>query len=620
MSKHQSESGGTNMSLNKKESASKAPALIAMGAISALLGFVLVGFALGWFVAGRDGSPANATQNPVAAAALPTAPAAPQAILPATPENTARTGQEVQPVAPTAALFEAAAAPGAPPSIPNPLFGPNFKADDGLPTYICGIEAAPSYMNLLLIQMSGKDIANGFHLGIVPIELEQAPYELDEDGMRGYMQRGDWDCIIEEIDEVVIGDYGIVTALVDESLGENGIWGRDIPTYYDLAGKRIAFEEKSSAHFFLLHVLSILPPDLRATVTLLPFRTDDAALAAFAEGRADAVSGVGESLFSTSAHGGKHIISSDQLRVIANALITSRKATREKPELVRAFHAAWFDALNLQIKDYTSAAKLISAWGHNEWSQVPVENSASVFANRFVNLAQADLRDNLNIMRNTAPIIDRLELSRQLWSDAGRQVVPDSAVDLINPSFVLALTDRADLMPDINPINNGFTLATAPRPQTAAPAVAAQPSLSVTEALTVVVVTPSLPQIGAATIVTLPCRRFEFAPERAQLTATSRDTLDRCVLPALQQRAGLNLRLAGSAAWPGPAGKYGEGQIRAFGRLRAQAIAEYLASKGIDPARLTVEEVVPPIERRESVDGSVLALDRFVEMTLIASP
>ena len=97
--------------------------------------------------------------------------------------------------------FEAGIAPNAPTTAPSPFFGPNFNANDGKPIYVCGIESAPSYLTLIHMQMSGADIAQGFHLGIVPIELAQAPYEIDEDTMRGYMQRGDWDCIIEEIDE-----------------------------------------------------------------------------------------------------------------------------------------------------------------------------------------------------------------------------------------------------------------------------------------------------------------------------------------------------------------------------------------------------------------------------------
>lgn len=594
----------------KENTAVKKTALIAMGAFTALLGFVLVGFALGWFVAGRDSTTASAVATP--------APATLAIVLPATSVPQATVEQPVEATS-TPAVFEAAAAPNAPPAAPNPLFGPNYKPGDGLPVYVCGIEPAPSYLNLLYMQMSGADVAHGFHLGIVPIELEQAPYEIDEDTMRGYMQRGDWDCIIEEIDEVMIGDYGIVTALVDESLGENGIWGRDIPTYYELANKRVAFEEKSSAHFFLLYVLSILPPDVRDTVTLLPFRTADAALAAFAEGRADAVSGVGESLFSTASGGGKPIISSDQLRVIANALITSRRAVREKPELVTAFHAAWFDALKAHTADYPKAAETIAAWGHNEWSLVPVENAASVYVSSFAKLAQADLRDNLNIMRNTVPIIDRLVISRQLWQDAGRAVVPDPAEALVDPRFVLALLNSPELLPQGDPINNGFTLATAARPQADAAPVAETPvvvtAVEPAQSLTVTVVTPA----ADVPVVVLPCRRFEFEAESVQLTDASRQTIDRCVLPALQQRAGLNLRVTGSAAWPGPRGKYTEAQIRAFGRQRAVAIANYLASQGVDPARLIVSDTVPPAERRESLDRAVLATDRYVEMVLLAA-
>ena len=58
--------------------------------------------------------------------------------------------------------------PGATPTAvivsPDPVFGPNFKADDGLPTYICGADAFGSYFTLQQIQMSGLDVRKGFHL------------------------------------------------------------------------------------------------------------------------------------------------------------------------------------------------------------------------------------------------------------------------------------------------------------------------------------------------------------------------------------------------------------------------------------------------------------------------
>jgi hypothetical protein len=54
---------------------------------------------------------------------------------------------------------------------PDPIWGPNYDANDGLPTYICGADAFGSYFTLQQMQMSGKDIEQGFHLGIIPFFL-----------------------------------------------------------------------------------------------------------------------------------------------------------------------------------------------------------------------------------------------------------------------------------------------------------------------------------------------------------------------------------------------------------------------------------------------------------------
>ena len=58
---------------------------------------------------------------------------------------------------------------------PEPIFGPNYDPEDELPTYICGADAFGSYFTLQQMQMSGKDIENGFHLGIVPFFLDEDP-------------------------------------------------------------------------------------------------------------------------------------------------------------------------------------------------------------------------------------------------------------------------------------------------------------------------------------------------------------------------------------------------------------------------------------------------------------
>ena len=101
---------------------------------------------------------------------------------------------------------------------PDPLFGPNYNQDDGLPTYVCGADAFGSYFTLQQMQMSGKDVEHGFHLGIVPFFLDEDPaYDVSEEQRTALLDAGQWDCLLTTLDSVALTSPGVVTAIVDES-------------------------------------------------------------------------------------------------------------------------------------------------------------------------------------------------------------------------------------------------------------------------------------------------------------------------------------------------------------------------------------------------------------------
>ena len=127
---------------------------------------------------------------------------------------------------------------------PDPIWGPNYDASDGLPTYVCGADAFGSYFTLQQMQMSGKDIAHGFHLGIIPFFLTD-DYDITEEQRTALLDSGQWNCLLTTLDSVALSSPGVITAIVDESAGADQLWGRDIDTINDLAGKRIAFARDS---------------------------------------------------------------------------------------------------------------------------------------------------------------------------------------------------------------------------------------------------------------------------------------------------------------------------------------------------------------------------------------
>jgi len=612
--------------------------IVMVGGISLILLVLMFGFGLGWYLTGRDEAdlPANALpKNPTAAAGagkiLYNAPNLELHIEPTVAPVLLPTPMSVQIASRARAALgrvpdgfvagpHLQVSAGRADPVP-PFFGPHFNPNDGLPIYVCGMEAFPSYLNMQLIQMLGTDVEHGFHLGIVPIELEETPlpntngnpYEIDEDRMRGFAQQGDWDCIIEEIDEDMIGNYGIVTALVDETIGSHAVWGRDMHAYTDLVGKRVAVEAKSSAHFFLLYVLSLMPAEQRNTVTVLPMHTYEDAIDSLLQGKADAISVADANPVAVQQAGATSIISSEQLRVIANSIVTSRKAVQTKPELVQAFHNAWFSALQAQLEDYDAAAELIARWGHHDWMGVPASDTSRVFRSGFAHVAQAGFQDNINVMQNVEPIIDRLSISTRLWREAGFMTVDDPPNVLIDSRFVLqAANDVAHLLQlPGKPLNDRFTLASIGRFDGTKTNAG---NVSVIE----VSAGEALPVDEAATDIKLPCRHFSFKPNSAQLTEDSQRILDFCVVPILKQRAGLYLQIKGSAAWP--RGSYTEKEILNFGMARARAIGQYLMSRQLDPSRFVITSVLPTEDHRGISDAEILAADRYVEMTLLTGP
>ncbi len=478
---------------------------------------------------------------------------------------------------------------------PDPVFGPNYESNADLPTYICGADAFGSYFVLQQMQMSGKDIEHGFNLGIVPFYLNEMPaYDISEEQRTALLKSGEWDCLLTTLDSVALTSAGVITAVVDESAGADQLWARDIATINDLNGARIAFSRGSVGEYFVYYTLSIARLNPRFDVTLVPTDSVIDAVAAFNSGQADAVSGWEPDIYEAESSGGIPLLSSAQLRIVVDVVVTSEQSITNKADLVQQFHDAWFDTLKVQLEDFDQAAADIAAWGNNDWSFVYPESAADDLTLWLESVAQADLSDNIFVMRDPSAIVKQLETARRVWAAAGLTVPEDDVNDLVNTGFVARSGNQASLQANADPINDTFSLSS-------------KLDLS------------GIDTTDAATLAVLPCRRFTFLPESTELTLESRRILDDCVMPILSQSVGLFLKVEGSSAWPGPPGTYTQEEIQAFGEARAQSVVDYLVSQGIDPARFIVEGVLPPEDHWETEDPDLQAEDRYVEMILITT-
>jgi ABC-type nitrate/sulfonate/bicarbonate transport system substrate-binding protein len=475
---------------------------------------------------------------------------------------------------------------------PEPVFAPNVNIDDGLPRYVCGADAFGSYFTLQQMQMSGMDQEHGFHLGIVPFFLDDNPvYDVSEEQRTALLGSGAWDCLLTTLDSVALTSPGVITIIVDESAGADQLWAREAETINELKDQRISFSRGSVGEYFVYYSLSIARLNPRFDVTLVPQDSVADAVAAFNDGQADAVSGWEPDIYEAEQSGGLPLLSSSQLRIVMDVVVTSRQSIESKPDLVQSFHDAWFETLKHQIDEFDTAASEIAAWGHNDWSFVYEESASEDLTLWLENVAQADLGDNAFVMRDPSPIISRLEIARRVWAASGAEVPSDDVLELIDAGYVLRSASQAGLQARGDPVNDTF---------------------SITVQLDLSGIDPD----DAATLAVLPCRRFVFLPESTELTLESRRILDECVMPTLLQSVGLLLRVKGSSAWPGPEGTYTQREILEFAQARGQSVVDYLVSQGIDPARFVVEATLPPEDHWETEDPSKQAEDRFVEMTL----
>ncbi|MCB8941938.1 MAG: ABC transporter substrate-binding protein [Ardenticatenaceae bacterium] len=476
---------------------------------------------------------------------------------------------------------------------PDPIWGPNYDASDGLPTYICGADAFGSYFTLQQMQMSGKDIEHGFHLGIVPFFLTDE-YEITEGQRTALLNSGKWNCLLTTLDSVALSSPGVITAIVDESAGADQLWGRDIDTINDLQGKRIAFASDSVGEYFVYYALSIAQLSPRSQVTLVPQDSVESAIEVFNNGQADVVSAWEPNIYDAEQSGGVKLLSSEELRIVIDVIVTSRQSIQTNADLVQNFHNAWFDTLKAQVEDFGTAASQIASWGNNDWSFVYAETATDDFTAWLESVAQADLGDNAFVMRDTRPIISRLEIARRVWAASDVGIPNDNVEDLVNGGFVLRAADQPSLQPNGKPVNDTFSIS-------------AQVDLT------------GVSTDAAATLAVLPCRTFAFLPESTELTLESRRILDDCVVPTMSQSIGLYLRVRGSSAWPANDPPYTEDEILEVAEGRAQSVVDYLVSQGIDPARFIVEAVLPPADRRGTDDPNLQAQDRYVELTLVTA-
>jgi len=515
---------------------------------------------------------------------------------------------------PTLAIPAATAAPANAERL-KPIWGPNYKENDGLGRIICGAYAFSGDYPLQQIQMAGLDVKHGFHLGIVPFYLNEN-YVVTAKDRADALANGTLDCLLTTFDLMSLEDPGILTAFINESAGADQIWARGVNSLNDLKGKRIAFEANGPSAFFvydLLATVQIKPED----VQLLPQANQQDAVELFNTEGADVVAGWEPFILDAGLTGGELLASTRDFRSILGGIVMSRQAMQTNRTVIQLFHDAWFEALAAQETDFAQSAAQIAQWGHNDYLGVKPNTAADDLRTLLGGVAQANLADNVRAFSNVSSIVQRLLQTRQLWALNGHPVPGGDVTAIINPEFVQASARAIQVNLDAPSqlVNNSFSLG---RTQAVRPpaAEAAQTSAAVTQ-------TQDAPLAVAITntqaVATLPCSRFEFVPNTSELQPLSVQQLQDCALRVLKQNVNLYVRVKGSSAWPGPKGTIRRELVESTARERAQAVVDWLSAQGINRDRFIVEWTMPPEDHWETTDLTKQSSDRYVELTLLVS-
>lgn len=468
----------------------------------------------------------------------------------------------------------------------------NAPSSSSKGTVTFAFDAFATYYPGIIIDVKGLLKKRGYDLALVPFGFN-GMNDVTEDQRWAKVKSGEYDVLASTLDgfsRAASPDVGSITALIDESAGADKIVGRpEITSINDLRGKKIAFSKGSVSEYFLYYALKLAgmtPQD----VTLLPQESTDDAVKAYIEGQADALSAWEPNVLDAEAEGAKVIVASDQLRAILDVLISSQTALKNRPEALQAFHDAWFEALKMMTDNPNMAEQAIMDWGHPDWTYVekPGDLPASL-----EHLAQASLGVNQLAFQSPELLMSRVSLAQDVWASADQ---PPAQIDLskiVNGTFVLSSARQSQLASTKPPVNSSFVLT----------ARVELPQLSAQELQ------------GAQPVAKLPLEQINFEPESSRLTIQSNQDIINQVLPALRSSR-LYLKIEGSAAWPGPVGRFTKNDIDQLAKERAQSLAQLLSGQGIDPNRLVIGTIDSKFPN--STDEAELAQDRIVRFTLLA--
>jgi ABC-type nitrate/sulfonate/bicarbonate transport system substrate-binding protein len=523
------------------------------------------------------------------------------------------------PAAPTSAPVAAAAAPTEPaptaaPVAPAPTAagsGPDdgaYRSEVPVPesqgafplgyVTVAFDKEFPPYSPVVLLYQAKLAEKRGLGVRFVPFDIEDKN-RISEFRRAELLQNGGFDLLLTTMNSYALWggpQVGKVTAVIGESAGADKavVQASSVQTFNDLAGKAVAYSDSSVSEYLLYYMLRAggVPVD---QVIRFGQENLNQAVRRFTDRQAHAVVGWTSSDLdaATKRDDSKVLMTSDQFRVTMDVIVAGNKALQTKPEALKAFHDAWFEADKMVFEHPEAAAQAMASW-NAKWTGVETEEDLD---DALAEFAQATLADNEVLMSDpNRPVLEaRYKDAQAVWASGGRQVkylVPDAELPTVfEPSFVLRSAKDSSLISTKPPVNPTFHLTAKPEVK----------GLSAEE------------QARLQAVAVLNVRQVQFDQGSATLSPQARQDIEASVIPVLRNTVGTYLKIDGSAAWPQNSG-LNETVVNALAFERARAVQDYIIKFGVPVERLVLGTTLPRC--RDCADAAQVQRDNQVQFTL----
>jgi len=224
-----------------------------------------------------------------------------------------------------------------------------------------------------------------------------------------------------------------ISALDDSNGGDGIVANKDIKSVADLKGKKVAFNEGSTSHFYLSVLLKkagLTEKDIEA----INMTAGDAG-SAFVSKQVDAAVTWEPWLSRGKAapHGRLLTDSSETPGLITDIMVATKETVAARPDDIRAFVRAWYRAVDFW-KANPDEANAIMARGVGGWLKKP-----DVFAETLTGIKYYDKQMNLDFFGTPeapGPMYKTVQQALDIWSSFGKVQVKTKPSLIVNHDFI----------------------------------------------------------------------------------------------------------------------------------------------------------------------------------------